>query len=230
MAQPQKDKKTFTLHDLESIQPETKNQEQAFYFYNSGFPVMTLTGSPGTGKTFCSLYLACRDILDKNTDYRHLKIIRSAVPTRDVGFLPGSYEEKIEVYEQPYREMMDTLFKYQSKNYERLKETGNISFDTTSHLRGLTWDNTIVVVDEFASMSYHELDTVMTRVGVDSRIIFCGDVKQSDLQTRNKEKSGFYDFMNVLTRMKNHANIEFTTDDIVRGDIVAEYLIAREET
>ncbi len=225
MSQPQKQKKTFSLHDLEDIRPESANQQKLFDHRDT--PIKTATGVAGTGKTLVSLYLAFLDVLDKNTNYRQVKIIRSAVPTRDLGFLPGSEQEKVEVYEQPYRDLCDVLFKYQSKNYDNLKEVGYLSFATTSHLRGLTFDESIIVVDEFSSMTFQELDTIITRVGVDSKIIFCGDVSQTDLINR-RDRPGYYEFMKVLNRMSNHVNIDFTSEDIVRGDLVAEYLTAKE--
>lgn len=229
MAKQQPEKKSFSIHDLEKIQPKTTNQEQAFYHYNSDTPILSMTGAAGTGKTLISLFLALRDVFDPKTDYKQVKLIRSAVPTRDIGFLPGSVWEKLEVYETPYMDICDSILKYKSKNYERLKELGYLSFDTTSYLRGLTFDNSIVIVDEFANMSFHELSSIMTRVGVNSRIIFSGDVAQNDLQIKNKDKTGFYDFMRVLENMENHVNVQFTTDDIVRSDIVAEYLVAKEK-
>lgn len=222
-------KKTFHVKDLRPIQPKTKTQEDLFYFYNTGFDVMTLTGSAGVGKTFLSLFLAFRDILDPDSQYKHLKIIRSAVPSRSVGFLPGTLDEKMEVYEKPYENICDELFTYNSRNYERLKELNYVSFDTTSYLRGLTFDNTIVIVDELQNMNMQEIDTIMTRIGVYSKILFCGDFNQNDLLYSKNDQTGINQFTSIIERMNDAVNIEFTLDDCVRSQLVYEYLKAKEE-
>ena len=222
-------KKTFHTKDLRPIQPKTKNQENMFYHYNTGIDIMALTGSAGSGKTFLSMFLALRDVLDPSTEFKHLKIVRSAVPSRNMGYLPGTLDEKMEVYEQPYEAICNEIFDYNTRNYERLKELGYVSFDTTSFLRGLTFDNTIVIVDEMQNMNFQEIDTIMTRMGVYSKILFCGDFKQNDLQYQRNDQSGIQSFCRIIEEMKDAINIQFTLDDCVRSELVYDYLCAKEK-
>lgn len=221
-------KKKFHPKDLRNISPKTTMQEQTFYHYNLKTTVMGLFGSAGCGKTFITLYLALRDVFDPNTPYRQIKLIRSAVPTRDVGFTPGSLEEKMAIYETPYIELCDQLFSYNSGNYQNLKELGYVEFHSTSYLRGTTFDYSIVIVDECQSMTFHELDTIMTRIGVHSRVVFCGDSKQDDLIKKKNDISGLEDFVKILKNMKDVCIIDFTIDDCVRSGIVYDYLKQKE--
>lgn len=223
-------KKRFSIHDLRNITPKTPRQRRFFQScLAEDVPVILQLGSAGTGKTFSALYCALVGVLTKDSPYEKIVIVRSAVQAREIGFLKGDEDEKNEVYEAPYVAICDELLKYKSNNYRNLKERGTIQFETTSFLRGLTFDNTIILVDEVQSMTYHELSTVMTRVGVNSRILFSGDFKQSDLHRKN-DKSGLQPFINVLMRMPAHFVhlIEYTPEDIVRSGIVKEFLLAEE--
>lgn len=220
-------KKKFHTKDLYQIQPITEQQRQTFYAYNSNFNLF-LTGSAGTGKTFLGMYLGLRDVLDESTPYRKLIVIRSAVPTRDIGFLPGDQNEKMEIYEQPYIDICDNLFKY-TNCYKNLKANNYVEFMSSSYLRGLTFDNAIILVDECQSMTGHELNSIMTRVGEDSKIVFCGDMVQTDLNKSKHDRSGLEDFSKVIERMGEFSVVRFTVEDIIRSPLIRNYLIQKEK-
>lgn len=212
--------------ELRAIKPLTSNQQATFDAYRQGFNLM-LHGFAGTGKTFCALYLALEEILTKSTTYDKIVLVRSVVPSRDMGFLPGSIKDKIAVYEEPYKEICDDLFD-RGDGYNILKMKRLIEFTTTSFLRGLTFNNAIVIVDETNNMTYQEIDTVMTRLGNNSRIIFCGDYRQTDLN-KPHEKTGIISFMNVTKRINSFRHVEFQKEDIVRSGVVRDYLIQKTE-
>jgi len=211
---------------LENIEPITNAQTRAFQAFNSDKNIL-LHGVAGTGKTFVSLFLALRDILEQYDDKTTIHLIRSVVPTRDMGFLPGNQKEKSKVYEAPYYSVCSELFN-RGDAYDILKQKGTIQFNTTSFIRGLTLNDSIVIVDECQNMTWHELDSVITRLGENTRVIFCGDFRQSDFRWDN-EKEGLHDFMKVIKRMKSFDFIEFEKDDIVRSDLVKEYIISKLE-
>jgi phosphate starvation-inducible protein PhoH len=212
--------------NLRHIFPITDNQEKAFesFLYNKN---ILLHGVAGTGKTFISLYLALKDALTTKQGNQSVQIIRSVVPTRDMGFLPGNQKEKSKAYEEPYYSICNELFD-RGDVYDILKRKGILEFSTTSFIRGLTFNNTTVIVDECQNMTWHELDSVITRLGENSRIIFCGDFRQSDFLW-NKDKSGIHDFMKVIKTMNSFDFIEFEKDDIVRSALVKEYIISKLE-
>ena len=211
---------------LENIEPITNAQTRAFQAFNSDKNIL-LHGVAGTGKTFVSLFLALRDILEQYDDKTTIHLIRSVVPTRDMGFLPGNQKEKSKVYEAPYYSVCSELFN-RGDAYDILKQKGTIQFNTTSFIRGLTLNDSIVIVDECQNIPWHELDSVITRLGDNTRVIFCGDFRQSDFRWDN-EKEGLHDFMKVIKRMKSFDFIEFEKDDIVRSDLVKEYIISKLE-
>ena len=202
----------LVLHDIE---PLTRNQVLAFESERN----LVLHGVAGTGKTFISCYLAFDD-MTKGV-YKQLIIIRSAVPTRDIGFLPGSEKEKASVYEEPYKDIAVELFQ-RGDSYEILKTKGLLHFMTTSYLRGITLKDAVIIVDECQNMSFHELDSIVTRVGTNCRVIFCGDFRQADLA-----KNGLQDFIRVLKAMNQFDLIDFEIKDIVRSDFVREYITAK---
>lgn len=211
--------------ELRTVSPLTANQQATFDVYASGRNLM-LHGYAGTGKSFISLYLALNEILNPASIYEKVVILRSVVPSRDMGFLPGSVKEKARVYEAPYKAICDNLFG-RGDGYDILKMKGLIDFETTSYLRGMTFERTIVIVDEMQNMNYGELDTVMTRIGDYSKIIFCGDFRQTDL-TKNTDKVGLVKFINIIRKMNNRfAYVEFDKQDIVRSSLVRDYIIAR---
>lgn len=206
----------------------TENQKIAFDSWRDGFNLM-LHGIAGTGKTFLGLYFAISEVMKQNNRYKKVYVIRSTVPTRDQGFMPGTQKQKEAVYEEPYYEIATKLFG-RGDAYQILKQKGMVEFRSTSFLRGVTFDDCIIVVDEVQNMSDGELHTIMTRVGENSRIIFCGDVKQDDLTSeRKKEMSGLRDFMRVINRMREFDFIEFQIEDIVRSKLVKSYIIERDK-
>lgn len=220
------DNKTSRLNfELKQINPLTDNQKLTFEAYEAGKNLL-LHGIAGTGKSFISTYLAMKQILADDPRYKKLVIVRSVVPTRDMGFLPGNNREKTKVYEAPYYAIFDELFG-RGDAYEYLKQRGFVEFISTSFIRGVTLNDCIIVVDEIANMTLHELDSVITRVGKNCRIVFCGDFRQSDF-TREHEKNGLHDFMKILQRMKSFEFIDFNEQDIVRSSLVKDYIITKD--
>jgi phosphate starvation-inducible protein PhoH len=227
-----KKKKALGNEYLLDIDPLTDNQRKLFDAYAEGKHLVAY-GCAGTGKTFITLYNALREVLDERTPYEKIYLVRSLVATREIGFLPGSYEDKSDIYQIPYKNMVKYMFQMPSDAefemlYGNLKSQETIKFWSTSFLRGTTLDNAIVIVDEFQNCTAHELDSIITRVGENSKIMFCGDASQSDLQKTN-ERNGIVDFMNILRKMPSIDIIEFGVDDIVRSGLVKEYIIAKLE-
>ena len=214
--------------ELKKFDPLTENQSKFFEAYKRGDYFTMLCGSAGTGKSFIACYKAMEEVLDKTSSFHRVVIVRSAVQSRDLGFTPGSVEEKMSLYEQPYMQIYHTLFGRRDA-YEALKECGRIEFISTSFIRGMSFDDAIIIVDECQNMTFEELSTIMTRVGYRSKIIFCGDYKQTDLYRNNKDKSGMKKFHEIAKMMPSFTNIEFTTDDIVRSSLVKDFLIAVEK-
>jgi phosphate starvation-inducible PhoH-like protein len=227
-----KKKKALGNEYLLDIEPLTDNQRKLFDAYAEGKHLVAY-GCAGTGKTFITLYNSIRDVLDERTPYEKVYIVRSLVPTREIGFLPGSHDDKADIYQIPYKNMVKYMFQMPSDVefemlYGNLKSQETIKFWSTSFLRGVTLDNCIVLVDEFANLNFHELDSIITRVGENCKIMFCGDATQSDL-VKTSEKNGIVDFMSVLRKMDSFDIIEFGVDDIVRSGLVRQYLIAKIE-
>ena len=225
--------KDIRIDNLVTVNAVTDNQKRAFQEYKNGKNLF-LYGAAGTGKTFVTLYLALQEALRNETKYDCVYIVRSAVPTREIGFLPGDEEDKTALFQVPYQNMVKFMFEQPNEQafsmlYDRLKNQGSLMFLTTSFLRGITLDNAIIIVDEAQNLTFHELDTIITRVGMDSKIMFCGDFFQSDLQ-KNIDKAGMQHFMKILRGMDSFANIEFTLGDIVRSGMVKEYLISKIKT
>ncbi len=223
-------KKPINNEHLIDIKPLTDGQKKVFECWDEGKNLI-LHGAAGTGKTFVSLFLALRDVLNPNTPYDKIYIVRSLVPTREIGFLPGDHEDKSALYQIPYKHMVKYMFEMPDDPsfdmlYDNLKAQETISFWSTSFLRGSTLDNSIVIVDECQNLNFHELDSIMTRIGQDSKIMFCGDASQSDLQ-RTNERTGIIDFQRILQNMEEFSLIEFGIEDIVRSGLVKSYLIAK---
>ncbi|HET8686827.1 MAG TPA: PhoH family protein [Methanosarcina sp.] len=209
-------KKTFSVHDMHPIEPLTDNQEAAFELFDIQPDCgIFLEGCPGTGKTFIALYNGLKLVLDKNTPYKKLVIIRSTVPTRDMGFLKGTEEEKIAAYERPYHSLFDHIFKYK-KSYDNMKEAGLIEFESTAFLRGTTFDDCIVILDEAQNVSFNEGMTVASRIGTNSKFIMCGDTHQSDFK-KDTDKSETEKFFKLIRSMPSVDSIKFHVDDIVRS-------------
>ena len=233
MSKSSKRKKPIGAELLLDIEPLTDNQRKLFESYDAGKHVVA-HGVAGSGKTFLCLFKALQDVLSEYTPYEKVYIVRSLVPTREIGFLPGSHDNKTSLYQIPYKNMVKYMFQMPSDAdfemlYGNLKAQETISFWSTSFIRGTTLDNCIIIVDEFQNMSAHELDSIITRVGENSKIMFLGDASQSDLLRQN-ERNGIVDFMNVLRLMPSFDIIEFGVDDIIRSGLVKEYIIAKIQT
>jgi len=216
--------------NLISVKPITDNQKIVFETWKKK-QNQFLFGCAGTGKTFVSLYLALQDVMNLQTKYDKVVLVRSLIPTREIGFLPGDEEDKAALYQVAYANMVQFMFQQPNEQafsmlYEKLKQQGSLYFLSTSFLRGLTFDNSIIIVDECQNLNFHELDTIITRVGQDSKIVFCGDFGQSDL-SRTSEKNGLHDFLRILEEMEEFNCVEFDIGDIVRSGFVRSYLIQK---
>jgi len=221
-------------HDqLVEMKGVTKNQLEVFKQYAEGKNLF-LYGPAGTGKTFVILYNAIKEVLDSKTNYNCIYIVRSLMPTRSLAFMPGDEQDKSSLYQVPYDNMLRLMFKLSSEEqfdilYGELKKQGNIAFLSTSFLRGITLDNAIVLVDECQNLNFHELDTIMTRVGQESKIMFSGDFDQTDLRD-NEEKAGLGQFIKIINEMKEFYSCEFDIGDIVRSGLVRSYIIQKYNT
>ena len=229
-AKQMRKKKPINNEYLVDISPLTDNQKILFDSYNQQKNVVAY-GVAGTGKTFITLYNALKDVLDETTPYERVYIVRSLVSTREIGFLPGDHEDKADIYQIPYKHMVKYMFQMPSDAdfemlYGNLRSQETIKFWSTSFLRGTTLDNAIIIVDEFQNLNFHELDSIITRVGENSKICFCGDASQTDLVKTN-DKNGIVDFMNILRKMISFGIIEFDVNDIVRSGLVKEYIVAK---
>ncbi len=227
-----KRKKPINLDFIKKIEPLTPNQETFFDQYDEGKNLVAY-GCAGTGKTFITLYKAILDVLDQKTPYDKIYIVRSLVATREIGFLPGDHEDKSALYQIPYKHMVKYMFEMPDDAsfemlYSNLMAQGTIDFWSTSFIRGTTFDNSILLVDEFQNLNFHELDSMITRVGENCKIMFCGDATQTDLVKQN-ERSGIVDFLRILRNMSSFDIIEFNADDICRSGLVKEYIIAKLE-
>ena len=225
-----KRKKPINSDLMRDIDPLTENQKLLFEAYENDKNVVAY-GAAGTGKTFITLWNALQDVLDENTPYEKIYIVRSLVATREIGFLPGDHEDKSALFQIPYKNMVKYMFALPTDAdfemlYGNLKTQGTISFWSTSFIRGTTLDKAIIIVDEFQNLNFHELDSIIPRVGEDTKIMFCGDATQTDL-TKQNERNGIMDFMRILRVMPSVEMIEFGVDDIVRSGLCKEYLLAK---
>lgn len=213
------------LDHLNTFDPLTDNQKIFFDAYKRGDYFIALHGVAGTGKTFCAFYKAIEEVLDKANPFKKVIVVRSAVQSREIGHLPGDVSEKMEIFQQPYRQICETLFGRKDA-WTRLEEQGWVEFISTSFIRGMSFDDAIIIVDEMQNMNFEEIDTVMTRVGYRSKIIWCGDYRQTDLR-RNNDKSGLLKFFDIAMHMSAFTRIEFTVNDIVRSSLVKDYIMAK---
>ncbi len=219
-------KSIVKFEDLIQIEPITKNQVKAFESWADG-ENLVLAGSAGTGKTFVAMYLALQTSLEPSTPYHKVVVVRSIVPTRDMGYLPGTKEEKVEPFETPYKTISLELFDYDSAVYNKLINNHQMEFITTSFVRGTQLNNAIVIIDEMQNLNFHELDSVITRIGQDCRVIFSGDYYQSDFR-EGYERDGIQRFLRIVERLKNFSVITFGWDDIVRSDFLRDYIMTKE--
>jgi phosphate starvation-inducible PhoH-like protein len=213
---------------LKTFEPLTENQRLFFEMYKGGAYFMGLFGSPGVGKTFLALYKSIEEVLDKSNSFKQVVVVRSLVQLRDVGYLPGNLEEKQEIYELPYKEIAATLFG-RSDAWDRLKEQNHVRFISTTAIRGISIDDAIIIVDENQNLNWSEVNTIITRVGHRSKIIFSGDFKQTDLIKSNKDQTAFHSFLEVARKMPSFQEIYFTPDDIVRSSLVKQWIVACED-
>lgn len=223
-----KRKKPINLDYIHKIEPLTSNQRTFFEKYKLN-QNMVAYGVAGTGKTFITLYNALLDVLNEKTPYEKIYLVRSLVATREIGFLPGDHEDKSSLYQIPYKNMVQSMFEMPDDAsydmlYENLKQQETISFWSTSFIRGTTLDNAIVIIDECQNLNFHELDSIITRIGQDTKVVFCGDASQTDL-TKISERSGILDFQRILQNMDEFSLVEFDIEDIVRSGLVKSYLI-----
>lgn len=227
MIKPKKVKRTKTSNnfnfELQKIKPLTENQEKLINLYEEGKHILAY-GAAGCGKNYLLIYLGLKDLFEGK--YQKIIIIRSVASCRDIGFLPGTEKEKLAVYEAPYRAIVNDLFN-RDDAYDILKQKDVISFESTSFLRGLTYNNAIMMLDEAANLTLHEASTVYTRVGLDTKLLVTGDLKQCDLNSK-KEISGFSDIIRISQRMECFGSVEFTLDDIVRSSFVKDFLVAKD--
>ena len=226
-----KRKKPVNSDVMVDIKPLTKSQEKVFDAYKKGKNIFAY-GAAGTGKTFVALYLALKEVLDQMSPYENVYIVRSLVSTREIGFLPGDHEDKSFLYQIPYKHMVKYMFEMSDDSefemlYGALKGQDTIKFWSTSFIRGTSLDNAIILVVEMQNLNFHELDSIITRVGENSKIIFCGDASQSDL-TKTNERNGILEFMKIISAMdQDFESIEFGLDDIVRSGLVRKYLFTK---
>ncbi len=214
------------IDDLKTFEPLTQNQKLFFDAYKRQDYFVALHGVAGTGKTFCALYKAIEEVLDKSNPFNKIIVVRSAVQSREIGHLPGDVNEKMDIYQQPYRQICHTLFGRHDA-WDRLEEQHHIEFISTSFIRGMSFDDAIIIVDEMQNMTFEEIDTVMTRTGYRSKIIWCGDYRQTDLNKKKNDVSGILKFFDIAMHMKAFTRIEFTADDIVRSSLVKDYILAK---
>jgi len=223
-----KRRKPISEDYMVSIEPLTDNQKLMWDQWDEGKMIYAY-GVAGTGKTFIALYKALKEVLSDYSPYEKIYIVRSLVATREIGFLPGDHEDKSSLYQIPYKNMVQAMFEMPDDNsyemlYDNLKAQETISFWSTSFIRGTTLDNSIVIIDEAQNLNFHELDSIITRVGQDSKIVFCGDAAQTDLQ-KISERTGIIDFQRILQEMPEFELVEFGIEDIVRSGLVKSYLI-----
>ena len=231
-AKQMKRKKPYNSEMMVDVQPITANQKIAFKAYEDNKNLF-LYGAAGTGKTFITLYMALKQVLNPLTPYNKVVLVRSLVSTREICFLPGDHEDKSALYQIPYKNMVKYMFELPTDNefemlWGNLKAQESVTFWSTSFIRGTTLDNSIVIIDESQNLNFHELDSIITRVGEDTKIMFCGDVAQTDLIKTN-EKNGILDFQKIITRMPEFEQVEFGVDDIVRSGLVKSYITSKIE-
>lgn len=219
-------RKKWTLHDLRTIRPLTTAQEDMFHAFINNYDVCGF-GTAGTGKSFLALYLALSEILNEKTDAKRIIIVRSTVATREVGHLKGSLEDKLAPHEAAYHDILHELIG-KASTYQDMKDAGLIEFHSTSFLRGLTWNDAIIIFDEIQNCNDEEIDSVMTRVGEGSRVFALGDVRQNDLKYSRKETSGMPWFLKVVENMPEFSMVQFTVHDVVRGPFVKSWIQATE--
>ena len=221
-------RKRFTEKDLVQVVPKTNNQKLALELCGGNSTAVGLIGSAGVGKSYLALYSALQQVFDPSLPYEKIVVARSAVATRDIGFLKGDLDQKSEVFELPYHSLARELMPRFNSAYDHLKSLGYLEFTCTSYLRGLTYHDTIIIVDEIQNLSRHEIYTILTRLGENSKVIFCGDSKQTDLKAN---QSGFKYLIELSEKLQEGmcSVVQFTVDDIVRSEFVKAVIMADED-
>lgn len=220
--------KSWSFHDIKSVRPLTETQREMFEAFFEGDNIVAY-GTAGTGKTFIAMYLALNEVLSSESDCQEIIIVRSAVQTRDIGFMPGTLDEKMAVYESPYRDILHELVG-RASTYDDMKKAGLVRFLSTSFLRGVTWNNAVVVIDEGQNLTFHEINSVMTRIGENSVVLFLGDLPQEDLSKKRNDVTGMDRLLKICAKMDNMSLIQFAREDIVRSAFVREWIIAAEDS
>ncbi len=220
-------RKTWSHRDIRSFRALTQSQAEGLRGWAEGDNVAFL-GTAGTGKTLLASYCASSAVFNPDTEQDHIVIVRSAVQSRDLGFLPGTLIEKLAEYEQPYRDAFKDLFG-RDATYDDMKAAKRITFLSTSFLRGVTFDNAVIILEEAQNMTFREIYTVMTRVGHRSRVIVTGDTRQCDFGERSRETSGLHKFGRIAKELGNFAVVEFNRHDIVRSGFVKSWICATED-
>lgn len=217
------DKQHWTVHDLIDLLPKTDNQRTALEAWFDGEHV-ALLGSAGVGKTTLGVYMACNALVRK--EVKQIVLIRSAVEQREQGHVPGTQEEKDAKFEESYEQAFAKVFGH-PKTYEWMKKRGLIKFRTTGNMRGLTFEDSVVIGDEIQNLNFEEINTLIGRLGVDSRLILLGDSVQCDL--RHYETRGLDIFEELAGELPNMTVVRFTRHDCQRHGLVKAWLGAVED-
>jgi PhoH-like ATPase len=185
-----------------------RNAEQAFAvnaLLNPDIKLVCLQGVAGTGKTL----LALASALEQRHLYNQIILARPIIPlsNRDIGFLPGTAEDKISPYMQPLWDNLKFIknqFKASEKKYkvlEEMEENGELSITALAFIRGRSLSNVMFIIDEAQNLSPHEVKTIITRAGEGTKIVFTGDIKQIDTPYMDEESNGL---TYVIDRLKGH--------------------------
>ena len=160
-----------------------RNKEQMFsldLLMNPNIPIVTLFGRAGSGKTLLALAAGLEQVLEKTT-YKKLVVSRPIQPMgRDIGFLPGTLEEKMLPWLMPIQDNLEYLMGDNKTTLDMYIDNGTIQMEALSYIRGRSIPNAYMIIDEAQNLTTHELKTIVTRVGEGTKIILTGDVEQID--------------------------------------------------
>jgi len=198
------------------LKPRSINQKE--YIRNVAENTITFCeGVPGSGKTHIAIGMALEYLIDNK--------VKKIVITRPVGeageklgFLPGTAEEKLHPYLLPLFDEIDYFLKPQ--HFGKLKSTRQIEIVPLGLMRGRSFHNAFIVADECQNASYDQLKMLLTRIGIDSKMVLTGDLDQSDLERYNKE--GFKQIIERLNGVNSIGFSKLEISDIVRNPIIAD--------